>query len=494
MIDVVEGIPQGKALDQWQSAPIEGFDARVIGTNGYDEAAGADIVRRHRRHRAEAGHEPRRPGQDQRRHRALGRRADRAGGAQGDHHRGLEPARRDVLRGHEGQRLPARARDRHGRRARHRALPHVPGRGAGRLGRGHPGDGARRPRRHDGSAGLLHDRLRHPGHPADRPPTSSTRSSTARGTAAPRSSRFLKTGSAYYAPSAAAVQMVEAIALDKRRILPCSAWLQGEFGLRDVFCGVPCKLGRNGLEQILEVTLTDAERAELHEVGRGGARDPGRRRRRLTGDASMNRVRGASGASSVGKKVVMAVTGLIMVAYLIIATCSATCWSSRVRQRDQRLQRGSCTATRRARSGPRGWCCSWRWCFTSLAAVSAHGAATARPGRSATRRREPQVSTLAVAHDALGRRAASSSSSSSTSCTSRLGTVHPAAFVEGDLYAQRRRGLRTIRLGGACSTSSRMVAARPAPLSRGLEQRSEPGPEPRRRRIRSGGSSRWCSR
>jgi malate dehydrogenase len=76
---------------------------------------------------------------------------------------------------------------------------------------------------------------------------------------------FLKTGSAYYAPSAAAVQMVEAIALDKKRILPCSAWLQGEFGLRDVFCGVPCKLGRMGLERILEIKLSDAEREELHK-------------------------------------------------------------------------------------------------------------------------------------------------------------------------------------------------------------------------------------
>ena len=89
------------------------------------------------------------------------------------------------------------------------------------------------------------------------------RSSTGPGMAAPRSSPFLKTGSAYYAPSAAAVQMVEAIALDKRRILPCSAWLQGEFGLRDVFCGVPCKLGRGGLERIVEISLTDAERADL---------------------------------------------------------------------------------------------------------------------------------------------------------------------------------------------------------------------------------------
>jgi malate dehydrogenase len=73
----------------------------------------------------------------------------------------------------------------------------------------------------------------------------------------------LKTGSAYYAPSAAAVQMVEAIVKDKKRILPCSAWLQGEYGLRDVYCGVPAKLGRGGLEQILEVALTDAERNEL---------------------------------------------------------------------------------------------------------------------------------------------------------------------------------------------------------------------------------------
>jgi malate dehydrogenase len=74
---------------------------------------------------------------------------------------------------------------------------------------------------------------------------------------------FLKTGSAYYAPSAAAIQMVEAIALDRKRILPCSAWLTGEYGLKDVFCGVPCKLGRKGLEQILEVTLTDQEKTDL---------------------------------------------------------------------------------------------------------------------------------------------------------------------------------------------------------------------------------------
>src|SRR2546423_1159147 len=74
---------------------------------------------------------------------------------------------------------------------------------------------------------------------------------------------FLKTGSAYYAPSAAVTQMVEAIAHDKKRILPCAAWVQGEYGVSGIYLGVPCKLGRRGLEQILEVKLSAAEQAAL---------------------------------------------------------------------------------------------------------------------------------------------------------------------------------------------------------------------------------------
>ena len=73
----------------------------------------------------------------------------------------------------------------------------------------------------------------------------------------------LKTGSAYYAPAAAAVQMVEAIVKNKRRILPCAAWLQGEYGMRDLYLGVPCMLGENGLERIIEVELDNEERAAL---------------------------------------------------------------------------------------------------------------------------------------------------------------------------------------------------------------------------------------
>ncbi|MGB9690611.1 MAG: malate dehydrogenase [Candidatus Sumerlaeaceae bacterium] len=76
---------------------------------------------------------------------------------------------------------------------------------------------------------------------------------------------YLKTGSAYYAPSAAAVQMAEAILKDKKRLLPCSAYLQGEYGLSEVYVGVPVVLGENGIERIVEVALTDEERAALHQ-------------------------------------------------------------------------------------------------------------------------------------------------------------------------------------------------------------------------------------
>lgn len=74
---------------------------------------------------------------------------------------------------------------------------------------------------------------------------------------------LLKTGSAFYAPAAALAEMADSILLDKKRILPCSAYLQGEYGINDMYFGVPCKLGAQGLEQIIEITLTDSERAAL---------------------------------------------------------------------------------------------------------------------------------------------------------------------------------------------------------------------------------------
>jgi malate dehydrogenase len=77
--------------------------------------------------------------------------------------------------------------------------------------------------------------------------------------------KHLKTGSAYYAPSAAAVEMAEAILKDKKKILPCAAYLQGEYGINGYFMGVLCKLGAAGLEQIVEIRLNDEERAALNK-------------------------------------------------------------------------------------------------------------------------------------------------------------------------------------------------------------------------------------
>ncbi|MBX5456051.1 MAG: malate dehydrogenase [Thermogemmatispora sp.] len=76
---------------------------------------------------------------------------------------------------------------------------------------------------------------------------------------------LLGTGSAYFAPSAAVLQMIDSIVLDKKMIMPCSAYLQGEYGIQNLFVGVPVKLGANGVEQIIELELTEDERALLHK-------------------------------------------------------------------------------------------------------------------------------------------------------------------------------------------------------------------------------------
>jgi malate dehydrogenase len=77
--------------------------------------------------------------------------------------------------------------------------------------------------------------------------------------------KYLKTGSAYYAPSASAVEMVEAILKDKKKIVPCAVHLEGEYGIKGLFVGVPVKLGANGMEQIIEIKLTAEEQAALNK-------------------------------------------------------------------------------------------------------------------------------------------------------------------------------------------------------------------------------------
>jgi malate dehydrogenase len=77
--------------------------------------------------------------------------------------------------------------------------------------------------------------------------------------------KHLKTGSAYYAPSAAAVEMAESILKDKKKVLPCAAYLEGEYGIKGLFVGVPAKLGAAGIEKIYEIQLSDDEKAALHK-------------------------------------------------------------------------------------------------------------------------------------------------------------------------------------------------------------------------------------
>jgi malate dehydrogenase len=264
MVDVVEGVPQGKSLDQWQSAPVEGFDARVIGSNGYDEAAGSELFI------VTAGI-ARKPGMS---------RDDlvrtNAGIVQsvGESIRRVAPQSivivvsnpLDVMcyvamkaTGFPRERVIGMAGVLD--TARYRAFLaealDVSVRDIQAMVLGGHGDTMVPLISYTTVSGIPVTQL------MERATLDAIVQRTRNGGA--EIVALLKTGSAYYAPSAAAVQMAEAIALDERRILPCSAWLQGEYDLHDVFCGVPCKLGRRGLEQIVQVSLTEAEMSELHK-------------------------------------------------------------------------------------------------------------------------------------------------------------------------------------------------------------------------------------
>ncbi|HVM42046.1 MAG TPA: malate dehydrogenase [Gemmatimonadales bacterium] len=262
MVDVIEGTPQGKGLDQWESAPIERFDTRVVGSNDYAAAAGSDLF-------VVTAGIARRPGMSRedllrtnvdivksvaleiKKHapraivivvsnpldtmcyvmkETLGAPRERVIGMAGvlDTARyrsfiadaldvSVEDIQAMVLGGHGDTMVPL---------VSYTTVSGIP---LGQL------------MRPDAIEKLV-DRTKNGG---------------------AEIVAYLKTGSAFYAPSAAAAQMVEAIALDKKRILPCAAWLEGEYGHRGIFLGVPCKLGARGLEQILEVELTPKERVAL---------------------------------------------------------------------------------------------------------------------------------------------------------------------------------------------------------------------------------------
>jgi len=264
LVDVVEGVPQGKSLDLFQASPIEAFDAKLTGTNGYDETAGSDII-------VITAGLARKPGMSRDdllakneeivrqcasesakrspnaiiivisnpldamctvAHRASGFPKNRVIGMAGildtaryraflamELNCSVEDIQALVLGGHGDTMVPL---------VSYTSVSGIP---IGQL------------------------------IPKERLDQIVTR--TANGGA--EIVALLKTGSAYYAPSSAAIQMVEAILKDKRRILPCAAYLEGEYGINGIFVGVPVMLGKNGIEKIVEVSLTTEERAALNK-------------------------------------------------------------------------------------------------------------------------------------------------------------------------------------------------------------------------------------
>jgi malate dehydrogenase len=262
MVDIAEGIPQGKGLDQWQSAPIEGFDSRVIGTNGYAETANSDLVI------ITAGI-ARKPGMS---------RDDLLNTNAGIVKQVAEEIKKtspnaivivvsnplDVMcwvakevTGFPRERVLGMAGVLD--TARYRAFLaealDVSVRDIQAMVLGGHGDTMVPLISYTSVSGIPITQL------MDRAKLDAIVDRTRSGGA--EIVKHLKTGSAYYAPSAGAVQMAEAIVFDQRRILPCAAWLEGEYGMSGLFLGVPCKLGRKGLERVIEVELTADERTAL---------------------------------------------------------------------------------------------------------------------------------------------------------------------------------------------------------------------------------------
>jgi malate dehydrogenase len=262
LVDIIEGVPQGKGLDQWQTAPIEGFDSRVIGTNGYDETEGSEIV-------VITAGIARKPGMS---------RDDLMNTNAGI----VKTVTENVVRAspnailivvsnpldvmcYVARKVSGFPRERVLGMAgvldtaRYRAFLaealDISVRDIQAMVLGGHGDTMVPLVSYTTVSGIPVTQL------IERAALDKIVDRTRSGGAEIVS--LLKTGSAYYAPSAAAVQMVESIVLNQRRIFPCSAWLEGEYGLSGIFLGVPCKIGRRGLEKIIEVELTPAERVAL---------------------------------------------------------------------------------------------------------------------------------------------------------------------------------------------------------------------------------------
>lgn len=264
LVDVVEGMPQGKGLDLLEAMPIIGKDVHIVGSNGYEETKDSDVV-------VITAGLPRKPGMS--REDLLTANAEIVRKATVEALKYSPEAIFVVLTNpldtmayltmKVGKLPPHRVVGQAGilDSARMRAFVametgvSVENIHCYVLG-GH-GDEMVPLTRHSNIAGVpLRDYL-----PAERLAAIVQRTRKGGGEIV----NLLKTGSAYYAPSAAIAQMVEAILKDKHLIVPASAYMQGEYGLKDIFFGVPVQLGRKGVERIIEYSLDDEEKAALEK-------------------------------------------------------------------------------------------------------------------------------------------------------------------------------------------------------------------------------------
>jgi malate dehydrogenase len=243
LLDVIEGVPQGKALDLAEAMPIEKRDVSIMGTNDYADTAGSDVV-------VITAGIARKPGMSRddllntnykimsdvvskvvaaspktilivvsNPLDAMAQTAYKQAGLPRERVIGMANVTAFVLGGHGDTMVPL---------ARYSTVAGIPV--TELIAPDRLAELVQRTR--DGGAEIV---------------------------------KYLKTGSAYYAPSAAATEMLEAILKDKKKILPCAAYLEGEYGIHGLFVGVPCKLGAGGLEQIIEIKLTTEEQAALEK-------------------------------------------------------------------------------------------------------------------------------------------------------------------------------------------------------------------------------------
>lgn len=264
LVDIIEGMPQGKALDLAEAAPVEGYDSRLIGTNGYKETADSDVV-------VITSGLARKPGMS--RDDLLKTNAGIVGSVTEEI---MKYSKNPIIivvsnpldamsyvaykkSGLPKERVIGMAGVLDSARMRcfiAEAL-NVSVENVNAFVLGGHGDTMVPLPRYSTVAGIpLPDLM-----PKDKIDQIVTR--TANGGAEIVS--LLKTGSAYYAPSSATVEMVEAILKDKKKILPCAAYLEGEYGINGLFVGVPVKLGERGIEDIIQINLTAEERAALQK-------------------------------------------------------------------------------------------------------------------------------------------------------------------------------------------------------------------------------------